>query len=45
MSGVTVRVTLEIDADIPQGASDELVRTITENCRTLKFQSHGFEDG
>lgn len=44
MTGVTVRATLEIDADIPQGASDELVRTITENCRTLRFKSQGFEE-
>jgi len=44
MTGVEVNVTLEIEAKIPQGASDELVRTITENCRTLKFESHGFEE-
>ena len=40
--GTTVRITTEIEADIPQGASDELVRTVTENCRTLKFKSQGF---
>jgi hypothetical protein len=44
MTGVTVKVTLEIEAEIPQGASDDLVRTITENCRTLKFKSQGFEE-
>jgi predicted AAA+ superfamily ATPase len=44
LPGVTVKVTLEIEADIPQGASDELVRTVTENCRTLKFTSQGFEE-
>ena len=42
--GTSVRITMEIEADIPQGASDELVRTVTENCRTLKFKSHGFEE-
>ena len=36
-------VTLEIDADIPDGAPDHVVRTVTENSRTLKFHSHGFE--
>ncbi len=41
--GATVKVTLEIDADIPQGAPDNVVRTVTENSRTLKFGSHGFE--
>jgi hypothetical protein len=44
LPGVTVKVTLEIEADIPQGASDDLVRTITENCRTLRFKSQGFEE-
>jgi len=41
--GANVRVTLEIEADIPAGASDQVVRTVTENSRTLKFTSHGFE--
>ena len=39
----TVKVTLEIDAEIPSGAPDQVVRTVTENCRTLKFSSQGFE--
>jgi predicted AAA+ superfamily ATPase len=43
-SGVTVKVTLEVQADIPDGAPQDLVRTITENCRTLGFQSQGFEE-
>jgi len=38
-----VTVTLEIDAEIPSGAPDPVVRTVTENSRTLKFASHGFE--
>lgn len=42
--GTTVKVTIEVEADIPNGASDELVRTITENCRTLKFKNYGFEE-
>jgi predicted AAA+ superfamily ATPase len=41
--GATVTVTLEIEADIPSGAPDHVVRTVTENSRTLKFTSHGFE--
>jgi hypothetical protein len=41
--GSDVTVTLEIEATIPQGAPDQVVRTVTENCRTLKFTSHGFE--
>ncbi len=39
-----VRVTLEIEADIPSGASDAVVRTVTENCRVLKFEAQGFEE-
>jgi hypothetical protein len=38
-----VTVTLEIEASLPDGASDQIVRTVTENSRTLKFTSHGFE--
>jgi len=39
-----VQVTLEIQAKIPSGVSDETVRTVTENCRTLKFEGFGFEE-
>lgn len=42
--GSKVRVTMEIEADIPAGASDQVVRTVTENSRTLKFTSQGFEN-
>jgi hypothetical protein len=41
--GANVSVTLEIDAEIPSGAPDNVVRTVTENSRTLKFTSQGFE--
>ncbi|MBA2592967.1 MAG: ATP-binding protein [Gammaproteobacteria bacterium] len=41
--GAEVRVTLEIEAEIPTGAPDQVVRTVTENSRTLKFTSQGFE--
>ncbi len=41
--GSRVRVTLEIEAEMPEGASEHVVRTVTENSRTLKFRSHGFE--
>jgi len=41
--GSTVTVTLEIEADIPAGAPDNVVRTVTENSRTLKFTTQGFE--
>jgi hypothetical protein len=41
--GATVTVTLEIEAEVPTGAPDHVVRTVTENGRTLKFTSQGFE--
>ncbi len=41
--GSDVKVTLEIEAEIPSGAPDHVVRTVTENSRTLKFTTHGFE--
>ena len=41
--GAKVTVTLEIEAEIPSGASEQVVRTVTENSRTLKFTSQGFE--
>lgn len=41
--GSSVKVTLEIEAEIPQGVPDNVVRTVTENSRTLKFSSQGFE--
>lgn len=39
-----VTVTLEIRAEAPGGVPDGTVRTVTENCRTLKFESQGFEE-
>ncbi|MDF0643108.1 MAG: Swt1 family HEPN domain-containing protein [Nitrospira sp.] len=44
LMGSDVKVTLEIEAEIPNGAPDNVVRTVTENSRTLKFTSHGFEE-
>ena len=41
--GAKVTVTLEIEAEIPSGTPDHVVRTVTENSRTLKFSSQGFE--
>lgn len=41
--GASVEVTLEIHALVPEGVPDHVVRTVTENCRTLKFTSQGFE--
>jgi hypothetical protein len=42
--GADVEVTLEIRAEVPDGAAPEIVRTVTENCRTLRFGDYGFEE-
>ena len=42
--GAKVKVTLEVEAEIPGGVPDHVVRTVTENSRTLKFTSQGFEE-
>lgn len=41
--GAEVKVRLEVEAETPEGVPDDVVRTVTENARTLKFSSHGFE--
>ena len=41
--GAKVKVTLEVEAEIPSGTPENVVRTVTENSRTLKFLSQGFE--
>ena len=43
LPGAEVTVTLEIEALIPDGAPENVVRTVTENAVTLKFRSAGFE--
>ena len=41
LMGAKVRVTLEIEAEHTDGIPENVVRTVTENSRTLKFTSHG----
>ncbi len=38
-----VKVTMEITVSLPDGASEQVVRTVMENCRSLKFDAQGFE--
>ena len=42
--GADVKVTLEIEATVEAGTPENVVRTVTENSRTLKFTTHGFEE-
>jgi hypothetical protein len=39
-----VNVTLELRVTVPDGVPDDAVRTVSENARTLKFDSFGFEE-
>ena len=43
--GAKVTVTLEVEALIPTGDSERVVRAVTVNSRTLKFTSQSFELG
>ena len=42
--GARVEVTLEVHAEVPEGIPENRQRIVNENCRTLKFQSFGFEE-
>ena len=42
--GARVEITMEIHAELPEGTPEHIVRTVTENCRTLKFSNYGFEN-
>jgi predicted AAA+ superfamily ATPase len=43
--GVTLNVTIEIEATTAEGFDDAKVRTVSENAATLKFEQSGFEEG
>jgi hypothetical protein len=40
--GSQVQISLEVNATSPSGYSQEVVRTVTENCQTLKVRLSGF---
>ena len=44
LMGAHAEITLEVSIRVPDGVTESTVRTVTENCRTLKFTNHGFED-
>ena len=43
LPGAEIEVTVEIEARVPDGVPPHVVRTVSENARTLKFTQHGFE--
>ena len=42
--GSEVTVTLEIEVHVPGGVPERVERVVTENCATLKFDAHSFEE-
>ena len=43
LPGAEAEITLEIHVKVPGGIKEDVVRTVSENCSTLRFESHGFE--
>jgi hypothetical protein len=45
IGGSKAKITLEIDVEVPNGIPEDRIRIVNENSNTLKFKSHGFEEG
>jgi len=43
LPGARLTVSVEIEAEIPEGAPEDVQRIVSENAGVLKFDSHGFE--
>ena len=39
-----VKITMDIEANVSDGVPEDVVRTVTENCRTLQFTTQEFEE-
>ena len=44
VDGSEVELTLEVSVNAPNGIPSTTVRTVSENCRTLKVTDFGFEE-
>ena len=44
VDGSYVELTLEVEVTAPDGIPSTTVRTVSENCRTLKVTDFGFDD-
>jgi hypothetical protein len=44
VDGAKVKVSLEVEAETSDGFTQQTVRTISENCRTLRVQDSGFDE-
>ena len=44
VDGVTVELKLEVEVTAPTGIPDSVVRTVSENCRTLRVSNFSFDN-
>ena len=44
VDGATVKASLEVEAESSDGFTQQTVRTISENCQTLRVRDSGFEE-
>ena len=44
LPGADVKITMDIEANVSDGVPEDVVRTVTENCRTLNFTTQEFEE-
>ena len=44
LPGADVKITMDIEAKVSDGVPEDVVRTVTENCRTLRFTTQEFEE-
>ena len=44
VDGIDVELTLEVSVKAPDGIPSNVVRTVSENCRTLKITNFGFDE-
>ena len=44
LAEANVEITMEIQANVPDGVPNDVVVTVSENCKTLKFTTRGFEE-
>ena len=44
VDGSQVELKLDVDVVAPNGIPASTVRTVSENCRTLKIEDFGFDD-
>ena len=44
VDGAQIKVSLEVDMKSPDGLSQQIIRTVSENCQTLKVKDFGFDE-